>query len=78
MENIASMLLSELTQVVMPLTCIQEVDGSDLGWDIGYPEVSNSFSSVPPGKCQDSIPKLAATAYFHISSNSSLTNHPII
>jgi hypothetical protein len=57
MENIASTLMSELTQVVMPLTCIQEVAGSDLGWDIVYPEVSNAFSPDPPGKCQDSTSK---------------------
>jgi hypothetical protein len=41
------------------LLCIPEVPGSDVGSEIGYPDLGFSwFSSDPPGKCWYSALKL--------------------
>jgi hypothetical protein len=49
---------------------IREVPGSNLGRDIGYPDLGFSwFPSVPPGTCRDSTLNYTPTVSFHILSS---------
>lgn len=47
---------SKLAQLVRRVTSIREVLGSNLGWNIDYPDTGVSFvSSIPPGKYRNSV-----------------------
>jgi hypothetical protein len=81
-EQIESWPSPSTKQVALAVTlssCIREVLGSNLGRDISYPDWGFScFSSVPPGKCQDSIaitPRAFPSKSFSINRSFC---HPII
>jgi hypothetical protein len=52
---------------------VAESPGDRLSW-----QRFSLFSSVPPGKSQDSTLNYVTTSSFHILSNSLFTNHPIM
>jgi hypothetical protein len=54
-DNIHFKLLNVMIEWLTLLLCIQEIPGSNLGLESGYPDCGFSWlSSVPPGECQDS------------------------
>jgi hypothetical protein len=60
-------------------TCIQNVSGSHLSPEVGYPNWDCLwFSLVPLDKCQDKNFKLGSTNSVHILSHSSVSGHAII
>jgi hypothetical protein len=69
--------LNVMVEWLILMLHIWEVPGSKLGPDTDYSEFL-WFSSVPPGKCQDSTLKLGHDHFLPILFNSSLTYHPFI
>jgi hypothetical protein len=58
---------------------VQEVPGSYIGLETGYPEWDFLwFTSVPPGVCRVSTLNFVSSGSFHILYNSSFTYNPII
>jgi hypothetical protein len=55
------------------VTCIREVPGKNLGWDIILSKDIRGFSSVLSGKFKDSALILGPNVSFHILSNSLFT-----
>lgn len=64
---------------IAPLHPVQQITGSDIRSETGYPDWGlSSFFPVPPEKRQDSTLNQATSAYSHILSSSLLIEHPII
>jgi hypothetical protein len=69
--------LRKLADAVMLLTCIWEVPGLNLDWNINCPDWGLSwFFTVSPGRCYDGTLSQAMTASFHTLSNSLFIYHP--